>query len=76
MRPRLGFLGTGWIGRHRMAALAASGLAEIVAVAEPDDACAAEALTLAPDARRVDGLDALLAADIDAVVIALSLIHI
>ena len=23
-RPRLGFLGTGWIGRHRMAALAAS----------------------------------------------------
>ena len=34
MRPRLGFLGTGWIGRHRMAALAASGLAEIVAVAQ------------------------------------------
>ena len=27
MRPRLGFLGTGWIGRHRMAALAATGLA-------------------------------------------------
>lgn len=69
-RPRLGFLGTGWIGRHRMSALAATGLAEIVAVAEPDDTCAAEALALAPGARRVDGLDALLREDIDAVVIA------
>ena len=69
-RPRLGFLGTGWIGRHRMAALAATGLAEIVAVAEPDDASAAEALAIAPGAVRVDGLDALLAAGIDAVVIA------
>lgn len=70
MRPRLGFLGTGWIGRHRMAALAATGLAEIVAVAEPDDTCAAEALKLAPGARRLDGLDALLREEIDAVVIA------
>ena len=54
-RPRLGFLGTGWIGRHRMAALAATGLAEIVAVAEPDDNGAAEALKLAPGARRWTG---------------------
>ncbi|MFC0340096.1 Gfo/Idh/MocA family protein [Paracoccus niistensis] len=69
-RPRLGFLGTGWIGRHRMAALAATGLAEIVAVAEPDDNGAAEALALAPGARRVEGLEALLREDIDAVVIA------
>lgn len=69
-RPRLGFLGTGWIGRHRMAALAATGLAEIVAVAEPDDTCVAEALALAQGAKRVDGLDALLRENIDAVVIA------
>ncbi|WP_112872791.1 Gfo/Idh/MocA family protein [Paracoccus endophyticus] len=68
--PRLGFLGTGWIGRHRMAAVAATGRADIVAVAEPDDASAAEALALAPGARRVDGLDALLAAGVDGVVIA------
>lgn len=53
-----------------MAALAATGLAEIVAVAEPDDTGAAEALALAPGARRVDGLEALLRQDIDAVVIA------
>ena len=53
-----------------MAALAATGLGEIVAVAEPDDAAAAEALKLAAGAVRVDGIDALLGADIDAVVIA------
>ena len=70
MKPRLGFLGTGWIGRHRMAALAATGLAEITAIAEPGDEAAAEALATAPGARRVADLDALLGQDIDAVVIA------
>jgi len=69
-RPRLGFLGTGWIGRHRLAALAATGMAEIVALAEPDDDGAAEALRLAPGAQRVDGLGALLACGLDGVVIA------
>src|SRR5690606_33434383 len=33
-RPRLGFLGLGWIGRSRMRGLAAAGLADIVAVAD------------------------------------------
>ena len=28
-RPRLGFLGVGWIGRHRLEAIARSGVAEI-----------------------------------------------
>ena len=28
-RPRLGFLGVGWIGRHRMQAIAASGVADV-----------------------------------------------
>ena len=34
-RPRLGFAGAGWIGRHRLDAIAASGLAEVAAVADP-----------------------------------------
>jgi predicted dehydrogenase len=34
-RPRLGFLGTGWIGRQRLDAIAASGAAEVAAVADP-----------------------------------------
>lgn len=34
-RPRLGFAGTGWIGGHRLHAVAASGLATVAAVADP-----------------------------------------
>ena len=34
MRPRLGFLGVGWIGRHRMLAIHRHGMADIVAVAD------------------------------------------
>ena len=68
--PRLGFLGTGWIGRHRMESMLATGAVEAVGVADPSDAAADDALKLAPDARRVDGLDALLDLGLDGVVIA------
>src|SRR4051812_23563956 len=43
MTPRLGFLGLGWIGRNRLEAIAASGAATVVAVADADGAPAAEA---------------------------------
>ena len=68
--PRLGFLGVGWIGRHRMEAMLATGAVEAVAVADPSDAAAEEALALAPGARRVEGLDGLLELELDGVVIA------
>jgi predicted dehydrogenase len=57
-RPRLGFAGVGWIGRHRLEALEASGLVEVAALADPalDDA--------------LDSLDELLERDLDGVVIA------
>ncbi len=32
MKPRLGFLGVGWIGRHRMERILESGAAEVAAV--------------------------------------------
>lgn len=67
---RLGFLGTGWIGRHRMAAMLAEGSATAVAFSDPSDAMAAEAAALAPAARRVDGLEALLGEGLDGLVIA------
>ncbi len=41
-RLRLGFLGVGWIGRARLQAIAESGLAEIVTVADADPAAAQE----------------------------------
>jgi predicted dehydrogenase len=69
-RPRLGFLGTGWIGRHRMSAIIEADVAEVAAIAEPSPETAAEALALAPGAERVDALDALLAMGLDGIVIA------
>lgn len=69
-RPRVGFLGVGWIGRHRMEAMLASGAVEAVAVADPSDGMVDDALRLAPGAERVADLEALLALDLDGLVIA------
>jgi predicted dehydrogenase len=55
-RPRLGFLGVGWIGRARMEGVAAD--AEVAAIADP----------ALPDA--LDSLDELLEQELDGVVIA------
>ena len=65
-RPRLGFLGVGWIGRNRLQAIAGSGLGRIAAFADP----AVDDLEEAPDARVAADLDELLDADLDGVVIA------
>jgi len=69
-RPRLGFLGVGWIGRHRMEAIARNGAAEVCAVVDASDEAARAALDAAPGARRLDSLDALLDAGLDGLVIA------
>jgi len=42
-RPRLGFVGLGWIGRHRLRALRDSGLVDVAALADPDGSALAEA---------------------------------
>jgi predicted dehydrogenase len=68
--PRLGFLGLGWIGRSRMEALAATGRAEIAALADPSPDMLAAALALAPGAAPADGLEGLLSADLDGIVVA------
>lgn len=67
---RLGFLGTGWIGRNRMEAMLASGEAEAVGLCDPDEGMLGEARKLTPDALCVSCLDELLALDLDGVVIA------
>lgn len=69
-RPRLGFLGVGWIGRQRMEAILASGAVEAAAIADPSLEMAAEAGQLAPGARILRDLDQLLAVGVDGVVIA------
>jgi predicted dehydrogenase len=67
---RLGFLGTGWIGRNRMEAMLATGKAEAVAICDPDPQMASEAHVLAPDAKVVGSLDEMLALEPNGVVIA------
>ncbi|WP_376099675.1 Gfo/Idh/MocA family protein [Roseomonas sp. CCTCC AB2023176] len=69
-KPRLGFLGVGWIGRHRMGAIAETGITEIAAVSDPSDDMARAAVELAPGAEILPDLDALLAAGLDGIVIA------
>lgn len=69
-RPRIAFLGVGWIGRHRMNAILETGLAEACGICEPDAALAAEAKGLAPEAAVVVTFEELLALEPDGVVIA------
>ncbi|MBB5710405.1 Gfo/Idh/MocA family protein [Sphingomonas xinjiangensis] len=69
-KPRVGFLGTGWIGRHRMEAVVETGAVEVAGIADPSADMVAEAQKLAPEAPVVDGLDGLLALGLDGLVIA------
>lgn len=69
-RPRVGFLGVGWIGRHRMQALIDAEAVEVAAVADSSDAMLREALASAPGARAADGLEELLELGLDGLVIA------
>ncbi|MEN6335729.1 MAG: Gfo/Idh/MocA family oxidoreductase, partial [Phycisphaerales bacterium] len=68
--PRLGFAGVGWIGRNRLQALVDSGMVEIAAVVDPDEACVQACQEIAPEMHVCSEFDALLAQDLDAIVIA------
>jgi predicted dehydrogenase len=67
---RLGFLGVGWIGKHRMEAILRSGRGRAVALADPSEESLRAALEAAPGAAAVESLEALLRAPVDGVVIA------
>ena len=69
MRPRLGFLGVGWIGRNRLEAVVRSQVADIVAVADPSPENAKAATDVVP-CQAVESLEELLALRLDGLVIA------
>ncbi|MEA2576348.1 MAG: hypothetical protein QOH93_3646 [Chloroflexia bacterium] len=69
-KPRIGFLGLGWIGRHRMEAMLRDGCIEVAALADPAIETTEQAAAIAPDATLMGGLDDLLSADLDGIVIA------
>jgi predicted dehydrogenase len=67
---RLGFLGTGWIGRNRMEAMLATGELVAAAICDPSPEMAEQAKAMAPLALEADSLEAMLALELDGVVIA------
>lgn len=69
-RPRVGFVGLGWIGLARMDAIVQAGLIEPVALVDPSDAAVEAAMKKAPGARRLPTLEALFGLGLDGVVIA------
>jgi predicted dehydrogenase len=68
--PRIGFLGVGWIGRHRMQALLDAKVVDAVAVADPSPEGVEAALQVAPAAHPAHDLDELLDLGLDGLVIA------
>jgi predicted dehydrogenase len=69
-RPRLGFLGTGWIGTSRMQAVLDHGLAEVCGICDCSPEASSKAARLAPSAKACTSLEALLALELDGLVIA------
>ncbi len=69
-KPRLGFVGLGWIGRNRLASVVEAGVAEVAAVHDAEASAAAEAQKVSPDAVLFSSFDELLRHDLDGVVIA------
>lgn len=69
-RPRVGFLGVGWIGRQRMEAILETAAVDVVAIADPSSENLDAAARSAPGAAAHSSADALMDADLDGVVIA------
>ena len=69
-RPRLGFLGVGWIGRHRLEVIERHGAADIVAIADPSRERREAALAIVPTATGCKHLGQLLEQPLDGIVIA------
>jgi predicted dehydrogenase len=69
-RPRLGFLGTGWIGRNRMERIAESGLAEVALICDSSPVCVEDTLRVVPQAKVARDFEELLEAELDGLVIA------
>jgi predicted dehydrogenase len=69
-KPRLGFVGLGWIGRNRLQSVVQAGIAEVSAVHDAQINVAEEGLKLSPGAVLFSSFDELLYDDLDGVVIA------
>lgn len=68
--PKLGFLGVGWIGRHRMKAIAGSGAGFVSAICDPSPDQIDAAIAEAPEARIARSAEELFGMGLDGIVIA------
>ncbi len=68
--PRIGCVGVGWIGRHRMQCLVEEQAADVVALLDPSVEQLEAARRIAPEARIAKTLDELLDLDLQGVLIA------
>jgi predicted dehydrogenase len=69
-KPRVAFVGLGWIGRHRLQALLEQHLVDVVAIADADAAAREQAHALVPAAAVMHTCDEALACGPDGVVLA------
>ena len=69
-RPRLGFVGLGWIGRNRLQSVIDAGVAEIAAIHDVQVGAVEEAQRLVGEAAEFSDFEELLNHDLDGVVIA------
>lgn len=69
-RPRVGFAGLGWIGRHRMTAIVEADVVDIVVLADADVTARNEARALVPGSVAVSTFEELLAYELDGIVLA------
>ena len=69
-KPRLGFVGLGWIGRNRLEAIVRADVAEIAAVHDVEKAAVVETQKISPDAVFFSDFEELLRHDVQGVVIA------
>jgi predicted dehydrogenase len=69
-KPRLGFVGLGWIGRSRLRSVVEAGVAEIAAIQDVQAGAVDEAQQLSREAVQFASFDELLREDLDGIVIA------
>jgi predicted dehydrogenase len=68
--PRLGFLGAGWIGKHRMECIAASGMADVAYICDSSPTAIAAIVQANPGIKIASSFGELLEAELDGIVIA------
>jgi predicted dehydrogenase len=69
-RPRVAFVGLGWIGRHRLQAVVDRDIVDVVAVADQHGGARDEASAVVPEAAVVSSFEEALATEPDGVVLA------